>query len=1260
MQGSRSSVGICLVLLAVAIMGLSALTGGVSTWATTPSSEGHAGPLSASSASLAAGPLVQAAAASNFSLNAATNLGTFDVIPVAHANVASASLSVEITLKPSGNLAGYVDDISNPASPEYRQFLSPGEISSQFGASSPTYSALESYFEGYGLSVVPAFENLALEVTGTGAQVEAAFHTQFAAFREQYTSGGQWIPTFGNASGIRGSVTTGPVFYANTEAAELPSVLDSSIAGVLGLNGLYAQPTVAMPSGLYPGFDTHASLTIPKPANPLTIDRIQAIQGANYTWANLTPTYLCADYGLCNNYQILYPSTMHMLNGAENLWDGANTIGGVPDQGQGVTVAVVEVGCALPSDMAAFSKEAFGSASQLPDRFTQIAVNDPSAIVPNTNLSNCIQNGEIWGWTGETELDIEYIAAMAPKAHIDLIGDPSAAWITNPFDYLDIANYLTTGLTCNLAGMASAGMRIVEGSAQSACSISVTSNSYEIGEQWAYFLAAPEYIAVEDEDLLILNAEGVTNFFASGDDGSNGAAVPGASAASAGVPAQSPGATGVGAGDLTAAGPKGREFPSGPTAYDVVDQVNWTVVPAKSIGSFTYWSSGSPSPALGATGGGFGTSMAESQPWWENSLDTYSSGTLIDPEISGSGDFNMSLFAFGNWSLFWGGTSFACPIIAGEWVLIEEQADVAFGTPRMGDVNPTLFEAHNAQEAGVPFASVNPYATMENIGTGDSVYAPDNSYSWYYFNLSVNEPSDPILPQWFPSLANPAGPGWNFLQGLGMPNATVLDNELIGTNPSTEYGLLNQPYSILEVEGPNLVPFTELTGGVTYTLAVVPAHGAPGGSFTIEAYSGGENTGQYGGGTVTTIHTSPTGRFSYTPSYATPSLPTNASEYGYFVVHPKGGGVSFQDYAVAAPPVWGNLQLCVTDAYGICQHSTAEVTMFNTVATFPTGALNLYGSATVQLNGLAVANAMVTQTVYVSQTGEFNPYLPPSSYLPGTTIGHSFSDARGDALFWTAPEGLAELNGSVEAQVFSLQATYDGLTSNAVLVFVEPQSGSTQANVHLWGGTLSGDVLLSDVKYVDFLNVSVGSAPGEFENFTCPIPGAYLGVADGFTQPAGTVPFPGGVCQPFYDSAAPTSYEYPAGVWHPGIWESGIYNDLIPISLSVPWFHWGSHVVFSLLAGGTNDLSFATCSPVGCATTAAVQYPLYWSDPMVLTSPPSPTFLGLPGLEGYVLVGGLVAVAAAGLFVAGRRYRQQSNVDRAALPEDSPPPAPRQ
>ena len=78
-------------------------------------------------------------------------------------------------------------------------------------------------------------------------------------------------------------------------------------------------------------------------------------------------------------------------------------------------------------------------------------------------------------------------------------------------------------------------------------------------------------------------------------------------------------------------------------------------------------------------------------------------------------------------------------------------------------------------------------------------YGPTNSFDWYYFNLSINEPSDPIVPWWIFTLGNPAGNNWNYLQGLGMINVGIMDSALIGQVPSTQHALMNESFTVMAV-----------------------------------------------------------------------------------------------------------------------------------------------------------------------------------------------------------------------------------------------------------------------------------------------------------------------------------------------------------------------------------------------------------------------------------------------------------------------------
>ena len=1083
----------------------------------------------------------------NSSLNQlASTAGTYTLLDEQNHFDPSAIVIVTISLKTVSGFANLVNSVSNPASTQYRQYVSTGELGNQYGISTSAYNGIVSYFEGFGITVYTSSARISLTLQGTVQEYEEAFHTQIGAYAIQYTSNGIWNPLFGNESGTPGSVSVSPIIYVDTSGLDLPASIAQYVSGITGLDGMLAQPDVMLPFGMNPSMVTvglssttagnaqfpiyngnNASYPLGNANNPYTIDQIQNISYANFTWTlnSLTPTD-AAFSDPSGNYQFIYPSTMHVLTGASNLWSGLSTIGGAPDLGQGITVAVIEVGTLPLSWLQGFSQEVFNNPNQITDRLSVVPL-----------LGANLLDGEIYGWTLETALDIEYIAAMAPDAHIDLVAVPNPDFSAFDYAYQYIAQNLVSGNNAT-------------------DSITITSNSYGSDEAYTAFFGSPTYMQVENTLLSELNLVGVTNFFATGDYGSY-AGLYEYGATSAGIPAIANGSTSVGGGQLTAES-AGQAFPNtGVWAYDPEFAMMMQVAPASGAQSFTYWAYGE---GLGGTfkgiiGGGFGQSLMTQQPWWQNALDTYTSGARMDPVVSGAAAFNMSVYT-GFWNLFYGGTSFATPITAGEWALIEEQANIILGTPALGDINPVLYGAHNAYEAGISSFHYNPYLLMQNIGSGFN-YGPTNSFAWYYFNLSIAVPSDPIVPWWMFSLESPAGNGWNYLQGLGMIRADVIDQELLGLVDSAGHALLNEEFTVLMVTPSGLEPITTLTGGQTYTFQILLANGQAGGLYKVYAYSGGPDNGAYGGGTVSTLTTSSNGMFTYTPAYNMNSPTIAGSEYGYFKILSQGSRQwSFQQFAVNSQPSTGTLTLGVTNALGMLETGIAEVPMFIDTQT---GFYNYLGATgEVFLNGNPVSNAVVHQiSVNNTQFSQEFSGLPVSSYAPGVELGTFLTDGRGMFNFWT-DAGLAELNASLYTQVDILYATYNGLTSNAVTVFVEPQTGSFYANVAMGpGGTLTGQVTFSDMKYVNYVNVSIGSAPGQYINET--------------------------FAPSFMDSTT-------------GVGVSGVFNGVIPVTFTTKGI--SGPVELHMVAGGYNDLSFKESFFGFTFITYSIQNPIVWSDPI--------------------------------------------------------------
>ncbi|MGA7923813.1 MAG: protease pro-enzyme activation domain-containing protein, partial [Thermoplasmata archaeon] len=82
----------------------------------------------------------------------------------------------------------------------YHQFVSANQIGREFG--SPSYSTVATYFENFGLRVLPSATLLTMSLSGTVAQMSTAFHTPITPFSESYRSDGVWLPAFGDRSGV--------------------------------------------------------------------------------------------------------------------------------------------------------------------------------------------------------------------------------------------------------------------------------------------------------------------------------------------------------------------------------------------------------------------------------------------------------------------------------------------------------------------------------------------------------------------------------------------------------------------------------------------------------------------------------------------------------------------------------------------------------------------------------------------------------------------------------------------------------------------------------------------------------------------------------------------------------------------------------------------------------------------------------------------------------------------------------------------------
>ncbi|KJV36110.1 hypothetical protein VI08_06450 [Luteibacter yeojuensis] len=391
---------------------------------------------------------------------------------------------LQLVLKPSAvrlaRLQQLVADQHDPASPRFHQWLTPAEYGKAFGAADADISAVASWLRSQGVTVNAVYPNQSLmDITATAAQVGGAFHAQ----PMQYDVGGR-----------RGTVLSGDM--------AIPSALRDVVAGVVGLNGRPAPvraPLVPAKRDASTGrFMRDTSPTVGAGgARPMAIGTSDLL-------------------GLRG----LVPDDLAQMYGAARLHKQGIT-------GKGVTIALVELGTALPHDWSNFV-ETFDLAKYGGD-FRQF--NPRLGGLDNCYDTNTV-NGELIE-DDESAQDAEWATAMAPGAHIE-VADCSAV----KDDYSDASTNIYQGFFI-------AATNIVNGDERP----DIMSFTVSYGED----LTDAASKAGMDLVMAQADAEGISVFAGAGDDSVNPSfyRVPiNGAGISAGSLASSPNVTAVGGTDL--------------------------------------------------------------------------------------------------------------------------------------------------------------------------------------------------------------------------------------------------------------------------------------------------------------------------------------------------------------------------------------------------------------------------------------------------------------------------------------------------------------------------------------------------------------------------------------------------------------------------------------------------------------------------------------------------------------------------------------
>jgi subtilase family serine protease len=94
------------------------------------------------------------------------------------------SLAISLPLRNEAELDNLLDELYDPQSPSYHQYLSVQEFAERFGPVESDYAAVLNFAQANGLAVIDTFENrMVVDVEGPAANIESAFHISLGIYQ---------------------------------------------------------------------------------------------------------------------------------------------------------------------------------------------------------------------------------------------------------------------------------------------------------------------------------------------------------------------------------------------------------------------------------------------------------------------------------------------------------------------------------------------------------------------------------------------------------------------------------------------------------------------------------------------------------------------------------------------------------------------------------------------------------------------------------------------------------------------------------------------------------------------------------------------------------------------------------------------------------------------------------------------------------------------------------------------------------------------
>jgi kumamolisin len=96
----------------------------------------------------------------------------------------SMNLDLVLPLSNQAGLDAFLQDIYNPASPNFHHYVTPAEFTERFGPTQANYDALVNFVKESGFEVVGGSrDGMELQVKGTISVIESAFHIKMTNYQ---------------------------------------------------------------------------------------------------------------------------------------------------------------------------------------------------------------------------------------------------------------------------------------------------------------------------------------------------------------------------------------------------------------------------------------------------------------------------------------------------------------------------------------------------------------------------------------------------------------------------------------------------------------------------------------------------------------------------------------------------------------------------------------------------------------------------------------------------------------------------------------------------------------------------------------------------------------------------------------------------------------------------------------------------------------------------------------------------------------------